>query len=338
MDEVKSVDKTAKKLKLSSSSVDFDYLILAPGARHSYFGNPEWEKNAPGLKTVEDALQIREKILLAFERAELTTDPEERKTLMTFVVIGGGPTGVEMAGAIAEMARKDLKDDFRRINTSDTRIFLIEAAPGILSSYPDDLSFRAKEDLSEMGVTVLSGRKVTALDDGAVMLDNEKIDAGTIIWAAGNQASPLLQSLDVPLDRAGRVFVEPDLSIPGSPDIFVVGDSAFFKDEKEGVLPGIATVAIQQARHVVSLIANNKKQNRKPFVYRNKGSMATIGRAKAIAVVGNLKFSGVIAWLLWSFIHVLYLIGFRNRFKVMAEWVWYYLSFRHSVRLITRNG
>lgn len=338
MDEVKSVDKTAKKLKLSSSSVDFDYLILAPGARHSYFGNPEWEKNAPGLKTVEDALQIREKILLAFERAELTTDPEERKTLMTFVVIGGGPTGVEMAGAIAEMARKDLKDDFRRINTSDTRIFLIEAAPGILSSYPDDLSFRAKEDLSEMGVTVLSGRKVTALDDGAVMLDNEKIDAGTIIWAAGNQASPLLQSLDVPLDRAGRVFVEPDLSIPGSPDIFVIGDSAFFKDEKEGVLPGIATVAIQQARHVVSLIANNKKQNRKPFVYRNKGSMATIGRAKAIAVVGNLKFSGVIAWLLWSFIHVLYLIGFRNRFKVMAEWVWYYLSFRHSVRLITRNG
>ncbi|GMU85698.1 MAG: dehydrogenase [Ignavibacteriales bacterium] len=336
MDEVKKVDKNAKKLQLNSTELDFDYLILAPGARHSYFGNPEWEGVAPGLKTVEDALQIREKILLAFERAELTNDLAERKALMTFVIIGGGPTGVEMAGAIAEMARKDLKADFRRINTAEAKIYLVEAAPGILTSYPDDLSYRAKEDLTEMGVTVLTGKKVTAISENRIMLDKEDMAAGTVIWAAGNQASSLLKTLDVPLDRAGRVIVEKDLSIPGNQEIFVIGDSAFYEDAKEGILPGIATVAIQQARHVVSVIKNNASDTE--FRYLNKGSMATIGRAKAIAVVGKLKFSGVVAWMLWSFIHILYLIGFKNRFKVMAEWVWYYLSFRHSVRLITRKG
>lgn len=337
MDEVKSVDKKAKKLRLTSDEIAYDYLILAPGARHSYFGNPEWEKDAPGLKTVEDALQIREKILLAFERAELTSDLNERKALMTFVVIGGGPTGVEMAGAIAEMARKDLKDDFRRINTADAKIYLVEAAQGILTSYPEELSYRAKEDLTEMGVTVLTGKMVTAISETKIRLDQEEMDAGTVIWAAGNQASPLLKTLDVPLDRAGRVIVEKDLSVTGNPEIFVIGDSALFEDEKAGVLPGIATVAIQQARHAVKMIKAGSEQ-RKPFRYINKGSMATIGRAKAIAVVGGLKFSGVVAWMLWSFIHILYLIGFKNRFKVMAEWVWYYLSFRHSVRLITRKG
>lgn len=338
MDEVKKVNKNAKKLHLGSSELEYDYLILAPGARHSYFGNPQWENDAPGLKTVEDALQIREKILLAFERAELTSDPAERKALMTFVVIGGGPTGVEMAGAIAEMARKDLKNDFRRINTTDTKIYLVEAAQGILTSYPDELSYKAKEELTEMGVTVLTGKMVTAISENKIRLDKEEMDAGTVIWAAGNQASPLLKTLDVPLDRAGRVLVEKDLSIPGNQEVFVIGDSAYYEDEKSGALPGIATVAIQQARHAVKMIKSSPEE-RKPFQYINKGSMATIGRAKAIAVVGGLKFSGVTAWMLWSFIHILYLIGFKNRFKVMAEWVWYYVSFRHSVRLITgKNG
>lgn len=339
MEEVTEVLPAEKKVRTKENTFEYDYLILSPGSRHSYFGKDEWEKAAPGLKDLDDALKIRERILHSFEVAEKTEDKALRDAHMTFVVIGGGPTGVEMAGAIAEMAKKDLVHDFRNINSADAKIYLVEGMQDILSSYSAQLSAKAKLDLEEMGVTVINGKLVTDISGDTVSLSDRTLISKNIIWAAGNQASPILASLGVPLDKAGRVIVEKDLSVPGFPEVFVIGDSARVEDPKNGLLPGVATVAMQQARYTAKLILKNYPVEERPaFKYLNKGNMATIGRAKAIAVVAGMEFSGIVAWLLWSFIHIMYLIGFKNRLKVMAEWIWFYVTSRHGIRLITRKN
>lgn len=339
MEEVVSVNTEKRVVISKENEFPYDFLILAPGSRHSYFGKDEWEKFAPGLKDLDDALKIRERILSSFEQAEKSNSPQEREAHMSFVVIGGGPTGVEMAGAIAEMAKKDLVRDFRNINSAEAKIYLIEGTSQILSSYSGKLSETAKNDLEEMGVIVLNGELVTEITEHSVTLGEKSINSKNIIWAAGNQASPLLKTLDTVLDKAGRVVVEDDLSVPGHPEVFVIGDSARVEDAKHGLLPGVATVAIQQGKYTAKLIKKNYPPEERPaFKYLNKGNMATIGRAKAIAVVAGLEFSGIVAWLLWSFIHIMYLIGFKNRVKVMAEWIWFYVTSRHGIRLITRKS
>lgn len=336
LDEVISVDKEKSMIKLSDSEMNFDYLILSPGARHSYFGNDNWEKSAPGLKTLSDALKIRELILNSLEAAEKETDVEKRTEYLTFVVIGGGPTGVELAGAFAEIAKKTMIKDYKNFRAEDTKIILVEALSRILTSYTTGLSEIAKEDLNQMGVEVRLNTKVTDVNENGVQLGDTFIKSRNVIWAAGNVASPLLKTLDVELDRAGRAIVEEDCSIPGYPNIFVIGDAALMKDEKGEILPGVAPVAMQQGKFVGKLIVNgNGKSNRKKFVYVDKGSMATIGKAKAVAMIKGLKLSGLIAWLAWSFVHIFFLIGFRNRFRVFAEWIWYYITNRQGTRLIT---
>ncbi len=338
MSEVISIDKSNKVIHLKDRSLSFDYLIVAPGSSHSYFGKNEWEKFAPGLKTLDDALSIREKILLSYEKAEMISDPEEKLKHLTYVIIGGGPTGVEMAGAVAEISRSAMLKNFSNIDPRKAKIFLVEAAPRILTAYSERLSQSAKEALEELGVVVITDKPVTDVTEHGVQLGKEFIETRTIIWAAGNQASPLLKSLEVDLDRAGRVIVQNDLSIKDHPEIFVIGDAAHVKEDNGDLLPGIAPVAMQQARYVANLI--NQKipfQNRKPFHYFDKGIMATIGKAKAVARIRKMEFRGFIAWFLWSFIHIFFLITFRNRFRVMAEWIWYYFTGRRGVRLITRK-
>ena len=314
----------------------FDYLILAAGASHAYFGHDEWEPLAPGLKSLEDALDIRRRILLAFEEAEHEPDPERRKALMTFVIVGAGPTGVEMAGAIAEIANHTLARDFRHIDTRDARIILVEASRRMLAAFPDRLSRHALGDLRRLGVEVLLGRPVTMIEPGKVTIDQEVVPAATIVWAAGVKASPLGQSLGVQLDRAGRVIVNPDLSIPGHPDIFVIGDMASLADFKGRALPGVAQVAMQEgtwaARNIRRLIAG---QTTRAFHYRDLGNMATIGRNSAIADIRGLQLKGYIAWLVWALVHIMNLIGFRNRVLVALQWLWGYLSFQRGARLIT---
>lgn len=336
LDEVISVDKEKSIIKLSDSEMSFDYLILSPGARHSYFGNDNWEKSAPGLKTLSDALKIRELILNSLEAAEKEPDVKKRTEYLTFVVIGGGPTGVELAGAFAEIAKKTMIKDYKNFRAEDTKIILVEALSRILTSYTTGLSEIAKEDLNQMGVEVRLNTKVTDVTENGVQLGDTFIKSKNVIWAAGNVASPLLKTLDVELDRAGRAIVEDDCSIPGYPNIFVIGDAALMKDEKGEILPGVAPVAMQQGKFVGKLIVNsNGKSNRKKFTYVDKGSMATIGKAKAVAMIKGLKLSGLIAWLAWSFVHIFFLIGFRNRFRVFAEWIWYYITNRQGTRLIT---
>ena len=339
MGEVASVDKNLKQLTLANGDlIGYDYLILAVGARHSYFGNDQWELLAPGLKTISDALKIREQVLVSFEKAERLDSAVEAAKFLNFVVIGGGPTGVEMAGAIAEIAHTALFKNFRRIKPEKARIFLIEATPHILPSYPEKLSLRAKHDLEVLGVTVLINTKVTDIREDGVQTESEFIDSHNVIWAAGNQASPLLKTLDVPLDRPGRVIVEPDLSIPGHPELFVIGDSAHTRDPEGKPLPGIASVAIQQARYIAKIIKQSiPKEERKPFKYFDKGTMATIGRSKAVVMVGSLRFAGFFAWITWCFIHIVYLIGFRNRLSVMIEWFYHFLTGERGVRLIYRT-
>lgn len=338
MSEVISVDKENKVVYLKDRSLDFDYLILAPGSSHSYFGKNEWEKYAPGLKTLDDALSIREKILLSYEKAEMSSDPEEKLKYLTYVIIGGGPTGVEMAGAVAEISRSTMLRNFNNIDPRKAKIFLVEAAPRVLTAYSEKLSQSAKEALEELGVTVITDKPVTDVTEQGVKLGKEFIETRNIIWAAGNEASPLLKSLKVELDQAGRVIVRNDLSIKDHPEIFVIGDAAHFQGNNSELLPGIAPVAMQQARYVANLI-NQKipSPNRQPFHYFDKGIMATIGKAKAVARIRKMEFRGFIAWFLWSFIHIFFLITFRNRFRVMAEWIWYYLTGRRGVRLITRK-
>lgn len=335
--EVREIKREERKVLFNGSEIDFDYLIVATGSRHSYFGKNEWEKFAPGLKTMNDALKIREKILLSLEAAEKESDPVKRQKYLNFVIIGGGPTGVELAGAISEIVNKNVIPDFRNITASMTKVYLIEAQPKILSSYPDKLSSYATGELKNLEVEVILNEKVTEINDHGVRVGNKFIESNNILWAAGNQASPLIKSLNTEIDRTGRAVVEDDLSIKEDENIFIIGDAAAVKNKNGEYLPAIAPVAMQQGRYVAKIIAKNSAANsRIAFKYNDKGTMATIGKAKAVGVVKGIKLSGLIAWLAWSFIHIAYLIGFRNRLRVMVEWIWYYITNRPGIRLIIK--
>ena len=338
MAEVTNINKSDKELLLDNGeTIQFDYLIIAVGSRHSYFGKDEWEEHAPGLKTVSDALAIREKMLYAFEKAEMAKTNEEIDKYLTFVIVGGGPTGVELAGAIAEISKISMLKDFRNIDPSKTKIILVEGTDRILGAYHESLSKAAKKSIESLGVNVILKKLVTNIDENGVTIDDVYYETKNVIWAAGNEASPLLKTLDTEIDRAGRVIVNNDCSIKDEENIFVIGDAANFI-ENEKPLPGIAPVAIQQARYVADLIKHCVSgSNRKPFKYFDKGSMATIGRAKAIMQVGNFKTSGFFAWLSWVFVHIMYLIGFRNRYMVMSGWIWYYINMKNGIRLITNK-
>lgn len=335
--DIVSINKKDRMVIADNGDIfSYDYLILAPGASHSYFGHPEWEIYAPGLKTLSDALTIREKVLLSYERAERCENYSDAEKFMRFVIIGGGPTGVEMAGAIAEIAHKSLVNNFRNINPQQTKIFLIEGEGQILPSFPKELADKGQKALEKLGVDVLLKTRVTGVTDRGIYIGDKFLETPNIIWAAGNQASPLLKTLGVPLDKSQRVIVGPDLSITGHPEVFVIGDAACNYGMDGVPLPGIAPVAIQHGKYVANLIRKlTPVQERKPFVYFDKGMMATIGKAKAVAMMGKLKISGYLAWLAWSFIHVVYLISFANRFIVMTEWIFLYFSNQRRIRLIT---
>jgi len=337
--EVVTIDSTSNIITLKNGNeVPFDYLVLAPGAQYNYFGNSSWEGHAPGLKTLSNALKLRENILLSLERAEQLPSVIEREPYLTYVVIGGGPTGVEMAGAIAEIAKRNMMRDFRNFNSGETTIYLIEGASKVLNGYPESLSEIALRDLRKMGVKVLLNSPVQEITANGVQLKDKFIKSPNVIWAAGVSASPILKSLNHELDRAGRVKVGKDLSLQDSPNIFVIGDAAYVEDSNGKPLFGIAPVALQQGKFVGKLIRNElKDKERTDFKYVDKGSMATIGRAKAVANIRGLKFSGFFAWILWGFIHVFFLIGFRNRIRVFVEWIWYYITFKRGVRLITSD-
>ena len=334
--EVVAIDTKRRKVVLQDGEVEYDYLILATGAGHSYFGHPEWETYAPGLKSIEDALEIRRRILLAFEMAERETDEERRRALLTFVIIGGGPTGVELAGAIAEIAYTVMVQDFRSIRPQDARIILVEAGTRILPFMPESLSLKAERALKRLGVEIVKNSPVTSVHQGMVMAGTQTIQAGTVLWAAGVEPSPVARSLGVPLDDVGRVPVNPDLSIPGHPEVFVIGDLAAFVDETGKLLPGLAAVAVQQGRHVArNILRMCNGLPSEPFHYVDLGTMATIGRAAAVVNFNWIMLSGFLAWVIWIFVHILLLIGFRNRFVVLFDWAWSYLSFQRSARLIT---
>ena len=329
------VDLQRKMLRTDDTEIPYDNLILACGARHSYFGHNEWETYAPGLKSLEEATEIRRRVLTAFELAEKEPDPDKQRKLLTFVVVGGGPTGVELAGALGEISRFTLSKDFRRIDPRRTRVILIEAAPRILAAFDETLANRATADLESLGVTVWTSTKVTRLDEDGVDLGEETVQAATILWAAGVAPSELNKSLGVPLDRGGRVIVEKDCSLKDHPEVFVLGDQANFTGEDGKPLPGLAPVAMQQGRYVARLLLGELRgKPRVPFKYNDKGIMATIGRRRAIVQYGRLKFAGFFAWLAWLFIHVLYLIGFKNRIEVMLNWGWNYFAFSRGARLI----
>jgi NADH dehydrogenase len=338
--EVTGIDTGGKTVTIDTPerTIGYDYLIVAPGSRHAYFGHSEWEELAPGLKAIEDAAEIRRRFLMAFERAEKSHDPEEQHALMTFVVVGGGPTGVELSGAFPEIARKALYPDFRNIDTRKTRVLLLEGGPRILPSFPEELSEKARRSLEEIGVEVRTNSIVTRVEPDAVYVGDERISACSVFWAAGNAASPLGAKLGVPLDRAGRVEVNPDLSIPGHPEVFVIGDLALVLRDDGRPVPGVSPAAMQEgrlaARNVRRLIGRLPTQ---PFRYRNKGDLAVIGRSRAIADFGFARISGRIAWLLWLFVHIMYLVGFRNRISVFIQWGYSYLTFQRGVRLITHS-
>jgi NADH:quinone reductase (non-electrogenic) len=341
MAEVAAVELATHEVVLADCGrLSYDYLILATGARHSYFGHDEWEALAPGLKNIDDALEIRRRVLSAFEAAEREPDPEARKVWLTFVVIGGGPTGVELAGALAEIARYTMARDFRMIDPTQARIILLEAGPRILATFPQELSERAGRDLAHLGVEVRTNTPVTNIEPGVVCCANERIATHTPLWSAGVRASPLARTLGVPLDRAGRVFVEPDLTIKGHPQVFVIGDLATLVDDRtKRPLPGVATVAIQQGRAAADNIWRAcQGLASESFRYHERGSMATIGRARAIVDLGRMRFSGFVAWLLWVVVHIYYLIGFENRLLVMVEWAWSYLTLQRGARLITHEA
>lgn len=336
--EVAAADLASRTVALADGdTLSWDYLVLAPGSRHSYFAHPEWEALAPGLKTLEDALEIRRRILLAFERAERAATPGDRHRHLAFVVVGGGPTGVEVAGAIAEIRQYALRRDFRRIDPRDATVLLLEGGPQLLPSYPSSLGARAKATLRRLGVDVRTETLVTRIVPGRVEAGGWQIPTDTVIWAAGNVTSPLLQSLGQPLDPRGRLAVEPDCSVPGHPNAFVIGDAAAVGDFRwPAGLPGVAPVAMQQGRHVAGLItADLTGRPRRPFRYVNKGELAVIGRGQAIADLGRLRLTGFPAWFTWIFIHIAYLIGFANRVVVLFQWAWSYLTFERGARLIT---
>jgi NADH dehydrogenase len=340
--EARRIDAGARKVMIDpgagsagEEAVPYDYLIIAAGGAHAYFGHNDWAPHAPGLKTLDDALEIRRQLLLAFEAAEREPDPDARRRLLTFVIVGGGPTGVELAGALAEMARHSLSQDFRSIRPESARVVLVEGSPHVLGMYPDKLREASRHALERLGVEVRTDAKVTAVDERGVSIGAERIDAQTILWAAGIAASPLAKSLGVPLDRVGRVTPEPTLAVAGQPRIFVAGDICALTQDGEP-LPGVAQVAIQQGRHAAANILRaieGKPQT--PFRYINYGNVATIGRGFAVVDVGGVRTSGYLAWLFWLFLHVFRLIGFRNRLAVMGEWAWAYMTFQRRVRLIT---
>ncbi len=353
--EVKAVDLNANKLQSDIGSISYDYLLLACGARHSYFGRDEWEPFAPGLKTIEQATEIRRRILTAYENAERCHDAEEQRKHLTFVVVGGGPTGVEMAGAIGEMSRFTLAKDFRNINAKSARVFLMEAGPRILTAFPEDLADRAVRDLEQLGVQVWTGSRVSQIDPDGVTVGNERIEAATVIWGAGVQASSLgnrilddssTQSTGDPsdesptvrgveTDRQGRVVVQTDLSLSNYSNVFVAGDQAHFEDESGETLPGVAPVASQQGRHFANTIKLDLAgKPRVPFKYVDKGIMATVGRNKAVMMSGKWKMTGRPAWFAWLVVHIYFLTGFKNRFFVVLSWAWSYFSYRRGARLI----
>jgi NADH:ubiquinone reductase (H+-translocating) len=340
MSEVSEFDLEQQLVITEEGQIPYDYLIVAAGAGHSYFGHDDWEVFAPGLKTIEDALEIRRRILLAFELAERQTATGESAVPLNFVVVGGGPTGVELAGTLAEISRHALTHEFRSIDPARTHILLIEGGPRVLPAYAEDLSRSAEEQLKQLGVEVRTSTVVTQVEAGAVDIGHTRLPATVVLWAAGVAASPLGKKLTGAVDRAGRVPVEPDLSLPGHPEVFVIGDLAAAKDETGKMLPGVAPVAIQQGKFVAKLIQQEVEAKpgtgpRPAFHYWDKGSLATIGRAAAVAQFGKIHISGFIAWLSWLFVHILFLIGFRNRLLVFIQWAWSYVTYERGARLIT---
>src|SRR5438132_9720505 len=341
LESVSGFDLSRRQVFLEKGTLGYDYLVLALGSCTSYFGHPEWEQFAPGLKTLEDALRIRSRVLLAFEKAETSSDAANRERLLTIVIVGGGPTGVELAGAFAELARTVLKRDFRRIDPTQARIVLLEAAPSILSHLPVVLSQSATRQLENLGVHVRTSMRVKAIREGEVELDSgETLRAENILWAAGVSATPLTAKLGVELDRAGRVEVNPDLSLPGHPEVFAIGDMALVLQENGKPVPGVSPAAMQMARHVARNIADELESNAAstalpPFNYWDKGTMATIGRSAAVAWIGKLHFSGLFAWLAWLIVHLLFLIGFRNKIAVLLQWAYSYFAYKRSAQMIT---
>ncbi|MGH7459612.1 MAG: NAD(P)/FAD-dependent oxidoreductase [Longimicrobiales bacterium] len=336
--EATDIDVKQRILTLRDGELAYDYLVLASGATHAYFGHPEWEPFAPGLKTIDDATEMRRRFLLAFEAAEREADVVARQRLLTFAIVGGGPTGVELAGAMAEIARQVMPQDFRDIDTSSARILLLEGGPRVLPAYPPDLSEKARAQLVELGVEVRTDALVTRVEDDAVWVGADRIAADNVFWAAGVAASPLGARLGVPVDRAGRVLVQPDCSIEGHPEVFVIGDLMHL-EENGKLLPGVAQTAMQSGRHVARMIERDlREQPRQPFHYRDKGNLATIGRAAAVADIAGVHVSGFLAWFIWVFIHITYLIGFRNRIIVLVQWAWAYLMYQRGARLITGDS
>jgi len=342
LDEVMDLDLGNHRVRLRKNTLDYDYLVLATGSETGYFGHPDWEPFAPGLKTLADALGIRSRVLLAFERAENETDTAVRDALMTIVVVGGGPTGVELAGAFAELTRTVLRSDFRRIDPALARIILVEGAPVILSNFPPELSRSAQRQLEALGVHVRTSTPVKAIRAGEVEFNQgEILRAGNIIWAAGVSASPFTRKLGVPLDKAGRIEVKPDLSLPGHPEVFAIGDLARVLDKNGRPVPGVSPAAMQMGRHVARIVREEIRRGTGPasrpaFHYWDKGTMATIGRSAAVAWIGKLKISGFVAWLTWLFVHLVFLIGFRNRLAVLLQWTYSYFAYKRGARIITQ--
>ena len=335
MGEVVDIDVDQRIVKLEDATVSYDYLVLATGATHAYFGHPEWAQRAPGLKTIDDATEIRRRFLVGFEEAEREADESARRRQLTFVIVGAGPTGVELAGAMAEIARKVIPSDFRAIDTASARIILLEGGPRVLPAYPEVLSAKAQRQLEKLGVEVRTDALVTKIDGDAVHIGEERIDAHNVYWAAGVAASPLGAKLGGETDRAGRVLVNPDCALPGHPEVFVIGDLAHL-EEGGKLLPGVCQTAMQMGEHVARMVANDVKgKTRHPFHYNDKGSLATIGRAAAVADIRGFHLSGLLAWLIWVFVHIMYLIGFKNRIVVMIQWAWAYIGYRRGIRLIT---
>jgi len=333
--DVRAVDTAGKQVVTERESIPYDYLIVATGATHAYFGHPDWEGRAPGLKTLDDALEMRRRVLLAFEAAERERDEAAQRRLLTFVIVGGGPTGVELAGALAEIARQTLREDFRHIRPESARILLVEGSPHVLGTFPEKLRAAARASLEKLGVEVRTNTVVTSVDADGVIAGGEKIAAQTILWAAGVAASSLAKSLAVPLDRAGRVPAEPTLNVPGHSDIFVAGDiCAFTQDGRQ--LPGVAQVAKQEGAHAAqNILRAIRGEPLQPFRYFDFGNVATIGRGAAVVDIGPVRASGFLAWVFWLFLHIFWLIGFRNRIVVLSEWAWAYITRQRRVRLIT---
>ena len=337
-DEVTAIDLVVRQMVAKECTLPYDYLLLACGARHSYFGHEEWEEFAPGLKTIEQATEIRRRVLTAFEAAERTANPSEQRLHLTFVIVGGGPTGVELAGAIGEMSRYTLAQDFRNINPKLARIILIEAGPRILPSFGDALAGEATRDLEQLGVQVWTSSPVTGMDRDGVQVGRERVEASTILWAAGVTAASLGRQLGVATDRLGRIVVEPDLSLPNHPEVFAAGDQACFSHGRSTPLPGLAPVALQQGRAIAeNILRETAGLTRQPFQYHDKGQLATIGRSKAIVEIGRLRFGGFFAWATWLVVHIYYLIGFENRLSVTMRWAWSFFNFRRGARLIVNK-